>query len=406
MTDAPERPRARVLSLLAALPAPAAPPADVRRRHELRARARARSRPTTSPRCCRRSSTLRRRDARHRPRALRGRPPRTCAGRCRSDVRVRHRRPGAIAVSDYDAGVKGYHVALAGCVACSNRSPSAEGRGAAPVTLKVPDKDADSLIKAVASLAQHVRLRQPRRPPAGLDAERPFLRAEFLFQPQIVGDGWTLRRQPRRGAEAGRRARLQPLHGHVLVSKPPSTGIVDAPPGEREPAAGTPARRRPEVPPDDLPAQLTRRLPTRWRRFAARCSPATSTSVAGDAGAHLRRRRQRHRAVGRGRPRVRGNADGPLRADAAKDARFPPFRNEQQKFTYPFFLRAEGAESLPANHPLSAEGWAPPRTTGRGGRPSPRSTPGPEVSPRSKAAPSGAWTRSLTLALGLRQTEW
>ena len=24
-----------------------------------------------------------------------------------------------------------------------------------------------------------------------LDAERPFLRAEFLFQPQIVGDVWT-----------------------------------------------------------------------------------------------------------------------------------------------------------------------------------------------------------------------
>src|SRR6185436_21026546 len=27
--------------------------------------------------------------------------------------------PGVVAVSDYDAGVKGYHVALAGCVACT-----------------------------------------------------------------------------------------------------------------------------------------------------------------------------------------------------------------------------------------------------------------------------------------------
>src|SRR3982751_2827837 len=28
--------------------------------------------------------------------------------------------PGVVAVSDYDASVKGYHVALAGCVACSS----------------------------------------------------------------------------------------------------------------------------------------------------------------------------------------------------------------------------------------------------------------------------------------------
>jgi len=58
--------------------------------------------------------------------------------------------PGVVAVSDYDAAVKGYHVALAGCVACDK--PVTIGAGSEPrlVTLKVPDKDADSLMKAVA----------------------------------------------------------------------------------------------------------------------------------------------------------------------------------------------------------------------------------------------------------------
>ena len=47
--------------------------------------------------------------------------------------------PGVVAVSsDYDAAVKGYHVALAGCVACGK--PVTIGAGSEPrlVTLKVP----------------------------------------------------------------------------------------------------------------------------------------------------------------------------------------------------------------------------------------------------------------------------
>ena len=40
--------------------------------------------------------------------------------------------PAAIAVSDYDAGVKGYHVALAGCIACTKPVPL--GRGERPAS--------------------------------------------------------------------------------------------------------------------------------------------------------------------------------------------------------------------------------------------------------------------------------
>ena len=39
--------------------------------------------------------------------------------------------PGVVAVSDYDAGVKGYHVALAGCVACTKPITVGRSEGAA-----------------------------------------------------------------------------------------------------------------------------------------------------------------------------------------------------------------------------------------------------------------------------------
>src|SRR6185295_14520905 len=58
--------------------------------------------------------------------------------------------PKVVAISDYDASIRGYHVALAGCVACDK--PVTIGRAGEPrfVTLKAPEKDADSLVKAVA----------------------------------------------------------------------------------------------------------------------------------------------------------------------------------------------------------------------------------------------------------------
>src|SRR3954463_2496688 len=143
--------------------------------------------------------------------------------------------PGVVAVSDYDAGVKGYHVALAGCVACSK--PVTIGKAKEPrfVTLKVPEKGADSLMKAV-SLSRNTfgfdSLADAKR---WLDAERPYLRAEFLFQPQIVGDVWTF------GAGHGVALKLVAARvynrctGGVLLSKPPSTTMADRPgPGHED----------------------------------------------------------------------------------------------------------------------------------------------------------------------------
>ena len=240
--------------------------------------------------------------------------------------------PGVVAVSEYDASVKGYHVALAGCVACSN--PITIGKAKEPrlITLKVPDKDADSLMKAV-SLSRNTfgfdSLADAKR---WADAERPFLRAEFLFQPQIVGDVWTY------GSNRGVALKLVGARvynrctGDVLVSKPPSTGSAERPsPGHEDatckarPSRGErngrrdAARERRSAGPADQGAD--RRLDGEDPAAGVRLLPAVQ--VAGNAGADLRRGRQRHRAVGRGRTDVRGNADGPLRADRREGRPLP-----------------------------------------------------------------------------------
>jgi len=255
--------------------------------------------------------------------------------------------PGVVAVSDYDAAVKGYHVALAGCVACSK--PITIGKAKEPrlITLKVPEKDADSLMKAV-SLSRNTfgfdTLADAKR---WLDAERPYLRAEFLFQPQIVGEVWTY------GADRGVALKLVGARiynrctGDVLVSKPPSTNMAERPsPGREDPAckarpttAAEPAPAPPAA--DDLPTQLSKALiadsmakirPQVFACYQQFKSPGTIELIYVVAGNGT----VQSVAVG---PAFAGTPTGQCVLQAAKDAHFPAFKMEQQKFTYPFFLR-------------------------------------------------------------------
>jgi hypothetical protein len=255
--------------------------------------------------------------------------------------------PGVVAVSDYDAGVKGYHVALAGCVACSK--PVTIGKAKEPrfVTLKVPEKGADSLTKAV-SLSRNTfgfeTLAEAKR---WLDAERPFLRAEFLFQPQIVGDVWTF------GANRGVALKLVGARvynrctGDVLLSKPPSTAMADRPaPGHEDPTCA--AARKQAVsdaatppPSDDLPAQLSKTViadamakirPQVFACYQQFKSPGTLELIYVVASNGT----VQSVAVG---PAFAGTPTGLCVLQPAKDAHFPAFKLDQQKFTYPFFLR-------------------------------------------------------------------
>src|SRR3954470_2296610 len=255
--------------------------------------------------------------------------------------------PGVVAVSDYDAGVKGYHVALAGCVACSK--PVTIGKAKEPrfVTLKVPEKGADSLTKAV-SLSRNTfgfeTLAEAKR---WLDAERPFLRAEFLFQPQIVGDVWTF------GASRGVALKLVGARvynrctGDVLLSKPPSTTMADRPAAGHEDPTCAAARKQavseaaPPPASDDLPAQLSKTLiadamakirPQVFACYQQFKSPGTLELI------YLVASNGTVQSVAVG-PAFAGTPTGQCVLHAAKDAHFPAFKLDQQKFTYPFFLR-------------------------------------------------------------------
>jgi hypothetical protein len=254
--------------------------------------------------------------------------------------------PGVVAVSEYDAGVRGYHVALAGCVACSK--PVTIGRAKEPrfVTLKVPDKQADSLVNAVAISRNTFGFDTLADAKRWLDAERPFLRAEFLFQPQIVGDVWTF------GSNRGVALKLVGARvynrctGDVLVSKPPSTAMAEHPgPGHEDPtctaAKSRPTEAAPPPAPEDLPRQLSKTLiasamakirPQVYSCYQQFKSPGMIELIYVVASNGT----VQSVAVG---PAFAGTPTGICVLRAAKDARFPPFQLDQQKFTYPFFLR-------------------------------------------------------------------
>ena len=257
--------------------------------------------------------------------------------------------PGVVAVSDYDASVKGYHVALAGCVSCTKPVTIGQSKESRLVTLKVPDKEADSLMKAVAISKNTFGFDSLAEAKRWLDAERPFLRAEFLFQPQVVGDVWTF--QSSRGIAlkmVGARV-YNRCTGDVLVSKPPSTGSADHPgPGHDDPSCAAARRKQAAAetaapPPggEDLPMQLSKALiadsmakirPQVFACYQQFKSPGTLELIYVVASNGT----VQSVAVG---PAFAGTPTGQCAQQVAKDARFPPFKLEQQKFTYPFFLR-------------------------------------------------------------------
>ena len=255
--------------------------------------------------------------------------------------------PKVVAISDYDASIRGYHVALAGCVACDK--PVTIGRAGEPrfVTLKAPEKDADSLVKAVAISRNTFGFDTLAEAKRWLDTERPFLRAEFLFQPQIVGEAWTF--QSNRGVAlklVGARV-YNRCTGDVLLSKPPSTNMADRPaPGHEDPACAAKARVAAEAPPppsekDALPSQLTKtqiadsmskirpQVFACYTQFRVPGMVELAFEVAGNGTVQ-------NVSVA---PAWRGTQTGSCVKEAAKDAHFPAFKLDQQKFTYPFFLR-------------------------------------------------------------------
>lgn len=251
--------------------------------------------------------------------------------------------PAAITVSDYDAGVRGYHLALAGCIACTK--PVVVGRGGEPrfVTVKTPDKGGESLSRAVAISQGTFGFDSLAEAHRWLEKERPFLRAEFLFQPQAADAEWTF------GSSHGVAVRLLGARvynrctGQVLLSNPPSVGTAErALAGDRDPSCrDVEARVAQVVPPEDLPAQLGKVA------IAEAMGKIRASVFACYQKFHVPGRLELTYVVannGTVQSVVLGSAyagteTGRCALEVAKDARFSPFQIERQKFTYPFFLR-------------------------------------------------------------------
>jgi hypothetical protein len=252
--------------------------------------------------------------------------------------------PAAISVSDYDASIKGYHVSLAGCIACT--APVPVGRGSEPrfVTLKVPDKEKDGqpLAKAVPVSRNTFGFDSLAEAKRWLDAQRPYMRAEFLFQPRAVDAEWKFGDSQGVAVKLVGARILNRCTGQVLVSNPASEHAAERANPDREPSCRTaPKNVSQVVPPEDLPLQL-------------------SKSMINDAMANINTRvfacYQRYRSPGRleltyvvtGAGNVQsvvlgaayaGTPTGLCVLEVAKDAHFPQFRLDHQKFTFPFFLR-------------------------------------------------------------------
>jgi len=144
--------------------------------------------------------------------------------------------PAAIDVSGYDAAVKGYHVVLAGCIACTEPIPVGPQHEPRFVTLNPPDKGAASLAAGVTISKSTVAFDDLQAAKKWAETERPFLKAEFLFQPQATGADYTVGMAPgialklvgaahRMGGDLaaaeealGKAARLAAVSGDALTS--------------------------------------------------------------------------------------------------------------------------------------------------------------------------------------------
>ena len=250
--------------------------------------------------------------------------------------------PAVISISDYDAGIKGYHLSLAGCIACTKPVVVGRARERRFITLREPQKDAETLPKAVEVSKSTLGFDNLVEAKKWLDKVRPFLRAEFLFQPADAE--WSF--GPSRGYAlkfVGGRV-FNRCTGEVLASKPPSTGLADLPTGSREDDAclrsgesvaseGADELKLPEELPRDAIADAMARIrPQVFACYERLKEPGTAELTYIVAGNGMV---QSIRVGGS----FDGTPTGDCVLDAGKNAHFPRFKAPRQQFSYPFFLR-------------------------------------------------------------------
>jgi hypothetical protein len=254
--------------------------------------------------------------------------------------------PAAIEVSGYDAAAKGYHLALAGCIACTEPMPVGSRHEPRYVTLATPDKGAPSLAAGVPVAKSTVAFDDFAAARRWAEVERPFLRAEFLFQPQSDGSDFTVGMAPGIALKLIGARVYNKCTGKIVVSEPPSTGIADRPPpGHQDPACTSAGRPLPpsegdiadNLRPDELSKATINEVMEKARpkfydcfeKFHSPGALVLSFVVGGNGTVH---------AVQIGST-FAGTPTGACAWLAAKEMRFPSFRHERQEFKYMFYLR-------------------------------------------------------------------
>jgi len=253
--------------------------------------------------------------------------------------------PAAVEVSSYDGAIKGYHLVLAGCVACTDPVPIGPQRQPRFITLNTPDKGAGSLAAGVVVSKSTVAFDDFAAAKRWAEAERPFLRAEFLFQPQPTGADYTVGMAPGIALKLVGARVYNRCNGEILVSKPPSTGFADRPtPGKMDAActAGAKAALSEDAPRDDVrPEQLSKasinevmesiraRLYGCFEKFHVPGALVLNYVVGGNGTVQ---------SVQIGST-FAGTPTGTCALEIAKDVKFPAFKRPRQQFNYLFFLR-------------------------------------------------------------------
>ena len=252
--------------------------------------------------------------------------------------------PLVIAVSEFDASVKGYHLSIAGCLACTHPVTVGSSQGSRLLTLKVPDKDAGSLRAAVEISRSSVGFDSLGEAKTWLKRNRPALRTQFVFQPAETQ--WTF------GSSRGYAMTLLGLRvfnrctGEVLISRPPSTGIVDLPGADdgcadsghapdaddsrRSGGAPTPADS--PLSKEDIARAMNIIRPdvfTCFEKFHVPGIAQFDFEVAASGAVN------KVRLTGA----FSGTPTGGCLIEAGQSARFAPSSRERQQFSYPFFLR-------------------------------------------------------------------
>jgi hypothetical protein len=245
--------------------------------------------------------------------------------------------PQVIAVSAYEAGVRGYRMRLVGCLTCQEPVDAGDGEKLW-VTLKAPGQGAENLIAGVELARPAMTFANAEEARAWFDRSKPQLRAEFVFAAK--GGAWTYKKY--------RGVAFQPIAsrifnrctGEVVYSDPPSQGRATPIGGDDCSASSEPKAEAPAAAGGALDAVAINQTLGEARADFEACDHKHKVKgtayldflVAPTGGSAMK-------------VTVKGSLGGTPAAEclieAALKAKFPKWSGKAKQFQYPVQMRGE-----------------------------------------------------------------